>query len=171
MLPDGPSSRQQPPSPLKLRGGDAPIARALGRVWLVEENADVGIAVDGCQHAPGDDRRMAVRRDGCGDISVATAPDRPGTGSPCGWIQEHGTSGRLIDLSMTGVSMVLTKSLETGTAILVRLAPHENGHPMDVPAEVVRCRELVDGQWKIVAKFDQHLCFDQAYVMTQSAMV
>ncbi len=136
---------------------DDPIAWALDRVWY---------------GAAADERRSAVRRDGRGDISVATVPAQPlsGTTSPHAWIQDHGTSGRLIDLSMTGVSMMLTRPLEPGTAILVRLAPHKDGSPMDVPAEVVRSQELVEGQWKIVAKFHQHLCFDQAYIMTQPGL-
>lgn len=139
-----------------------PIARALELVWLTAgESAEAG-----------EDRRASVRRNGRGDVSVATVAERPNatSSSPSGWMQTHGTSGRLIDLSMTGVSMVLTRPLEPGTAILVRLAPHEQGPPMDVPAEVVRSRELVEGQWKVVAKFEQHLCFDQAYIMTESCL-
>ncbi len=154
---------------LKPNFDNDPIARALERLWLADVSTDV---THDCHHGDGEDRRTAVRRDGRGDVSIATAPDplTSGSGSPSGWIQANGTFGRLIDLSMTGVSMVLTRPLEPGTAILVRLAPQENGQPMDVPAEVVRSRELVDGQWKIVAKFTQHLCFDQAYIMTQPAL-
>ncbi len=153
-----------------VTSSDQPIVRALDRLWPTgEAHIDVEMGNDATEA----ERRTSVRRDGCADVSVAGAPPFPllGHGEHCDWLHEHGMAGRLIDLSITGASMVLPKSFESESAIFVRLAPYDDCHPVDVPARVVRSVELADGQWKVVAQFDQHLCFDQAYVMTQPAVM
>ena len=113
-----------------------------------------------------------MRRDGLGDVSVAPVPPSPVAGGRRSNVLliEHGTAGRLIDLSTTGVSILFVKPLEINTRILVRLASRDQAFPVDVSAHVVRAVELPNGEWKIVAEFDQPLCLDVAFQMTQSSI-
>lgn len=147
------------------------IARALARLWSAESDEQRGAANDATTSLA--DRRNGVRRDGYGDVSVATvdSPERTGLGVHCGWVTEHGTAGRLIDLSTSGVSLLFVRPVEINTPILVRLASHDHGHPVDVAAHVVRAVELPNGEWKIVAQFDQPLCFDLAFQLTQASVL
>jgi hypothetical protein len=145
------------------------ISRALMRVWMAEPTVPDSLAV-----AAGEsERRNGVRRDGRGDVSVATVDSTPlaGVGPQCGWLTEHGTAGRLVDLSTSGVSLLFVRPVEINTAILVRLASRDHSHPVDVAAHVVRAVELPTGEWKIVAQFDQPLCFDLAFQLTQASVL
>ncbi|HET6425443.1 MAG TPA: PilZ domain-containing protein [Planctomycetaceae bacterium] len=140
------------------------ISRALARVWS-DDSEPGGVATGEAE------RRNGVRRDGRGDVSVATVqtPLPDGIRPHCGWLTEHGTAGRLVDLSTSGVSLLFVKPVEINTAILVRLASRDHSHPVDVAAHVVRAVELPNGEWKIVAQFDQPLCFDLAFQLTQAS--
>jgi hypothetical protein len=154
----------EPASSDTARSG-GPIARALAQLWdKVPPYESAAAKEDDAE------RRHSVRRDGNGDVSVASvatvAPQ--GTGARCEWFAEHGTAGRLVDLSTTGVSLLFVKPVEINTPILVRLASRDQNHPVDVPAKVVRAVELPHGEWKIVAQFDQPLCFDLAFHLTQN---
>lgn len=145
-----------------------PIARALLRVWLAENAVETAENVT----SDGFERRRAVRRDGLGDVSVASVPTTSTQGIAGGnlLLAEHGTAGRLIDLSTSGVSILFVKPLEINTQIMVRLASREQAFPVDVSAHVVRSVELPNGEWKIVAEFDHPLCFDLAFQLTQTTL-
>lgn len=150
---------------------EAPITRALMRIWL--EDPDAAFLVPDAATQIESERRTGVRRDGHGDVSVAAVAETvvEGVGPRCGWFKEHGTAGRLVDLSTSGVSLLFVKPLEINTSILVRLASRDHSHPVDVSARVVRAVELPNGEWKIVAQFDQPLCFDLAFELTQASVL
>lgn len=143
-----------------------PIASALMRIWLEDPSTAAEV-----ETSTGAERRIGVRRDGHGDVSVAAVGETivEGIGPLCGWFKEHGTAGRLVDLSTSGVSLLFVKPVEINTSILVRLASRDHNHPVDVSARVVRTVELPNGEWKIVAQFEQPLCFDLAFQLTQAS--
>ncbi len=150
---------------------ESPIARALARAWKDEPESAASSWSAPLEAST--DRRVGVRRDGRGDVSVATVGTELvlGNGARCGWFAEHGTAGRLLDLSTSGVSLLFVKPLGIETSILVRLASLDCAHPVDVPARVVRAIELPNGEWKIVAQFEQPLCCDLAFHLTQSPVL
>jgi hypothetical protein len=118
---------------------------------------------------PDDDRRECPRRDGQGMVTVA-AMDRSRLehrGQHPQWLHEHGVTGELLDLSMSGLALALIEPQPVGAWLLVRISAPRTDETADGMAQVVRVVDFGDGRWKIVARFAQPLSFDLAYRLSE----
>jgi hypothetical protein len=65
----------------------------------------------------------------------------------------------LLDVSQSGIRLVVREPLEVADAIEVWLARREVGPPLRLPAEVVWCLATAEGAWCVGAKFHDYLPF------------
>lgn len=116
-----------------------------------------------------DDRRECPRRDSFGFVSVARFPQGSDvTPQWLDWLLEtSGIAGELIDLSMSGVALLLLQPLSEQEEVALRLTQRESTLSIDTTARVIRSIDIGDGRWKIVAQFRQPLTFEQAFHLSQ----
>jgi hypothetical protein len=111
------------------------------------------------------EQRGFPRRTAAGFVSLVHS-DRPAELSPqdtARLLQTAGLTGELVDLSRSGLALVSLQPFAVGETVVVRLSQLETSEVLDAIAEVVRCVDLGDQRWKITARFDQPLGFDEAY--------
>jgi c-di-GMP-binding flagellar brake protein YcgR len=59
----------------------------------------------------------------------------------------------IVDLSLTGVGMQLTKSMELGRHVMVVMRSNDNAKSMELAARVVHCHALPHNEWHIGCEF------------------
>jgi len=80
------------------------------------------------------------------------------------WLmQTSGLTGELVDLSRSGLALVLLQPFAAGDALVVRLSQQDSDDTLDAVVEVVRSIDLGDQRWKIMAQFTRPLDFEEAY--------
>jgi hypothetical protein len=82
-------------------------------------------------------------------------------------MQTSGLTGELVDLSRSGLALLLLQPLMVGDALVVRLSHQNTADTLDAVVEVVRVVDLGDQRWKIMAQFTKPLAFEEAYGFAQ----
>ncbi|HUQ68072.1 MAG TPA: PilZ domain-containing protein [Planctomycetaceae bacterium] len=112
-----------------------------------------------------DEQRYFPRRAAAGFVSVVRFP--PGAELTPQWtdwlMQTSGLTGELVDLSRSGLALVLLQPFAAGDALVVRLSQQDSDDTLDAVVEVVRSIDLGDQRWKIMAQFTKPLDFEEAY--------
>jgi hypothetical protein len=98
------------------------------------------------------ERRAAIRFDLDGEAACALGP------------QEHLVWGRLRDISMRGVGLLLDREVKLGTQLVVEVTSKIHPLPLRVRARVVRCEKHSSTTWVIGCKFDTPLCEEELRV-------
>lgn len=120
------------------------------------------------------ERRETPRRPAEALASVAPLPSDGEAPPPESWgdlLTESGVAGRLLDLSMHNAALLLPRSFEEGTLVLLRLPRNNSTDPLDKAARVVRVVCLDEGRWKVALQFLTPLTFDQAYELGRDLLV
>lgn len=117
------------------------------------------------QSATNVDHRRFPRRTAGGFVSVVPYPaDGKLTVEWTNWLmQTSGLTGELVDLSRSGLALLLLQPLAVGDVLVARLSQQESRETLDVIAEVVRVVDVGDQRWKIMTEFASPLEFDDAY--------
>jgi hypothetical protein len=55
----------------------------------------------------------------------------------------------ILDLSLTGIGMQLPRSLDLGQLVIVSVRDNENKKTHELPARVMRCERLLQGDWLV----------------------
>jgi hypothetical protein len=115
--------------------------------------------------SPAADHRRFPRRSAGGYVSVVRwLGDRELTPEWTDWLmQTTGLTGELVDLSRSGLALLLLQPLSVGDVVVARLSQQDSAETLDVIAEVVRVVDLGDHRWKIMTQFQTPLEFDDAY--------
>jgi len=148
-----------------------PVASALAKLYelptvasAVVESLPVPETVSSTPELTGD-QRYFPRRTAAGFVSVVRFP--PGAEVTPQWtdwlMQTSGLTGELVDLSRSGLALVLLQPFTMGDAVVVRLSQQDSDDTLDAVAEVVRSIDLGDQRWKIMAQFTRPLDFEKAY--------
>jgi hypothetical protein len=149
--------------------GADPIAAALGRLNQTQtpkvshsDRPGEGNSSDSASTA---EQRHFPRRSAEGFVSVVRYPASAElTPQWTDWLmQTTGLTGELVDLSRSGLALLLLQPLTVGDALVVRLSHQETADTLDAVVEVVRVVDLGDQRWKITAQFTKPLAFDAAY--------
>jgi hypothetical protein len=99
------------------------------------------------QQRPNKERRASVRylisgENRCQPVA-ASLPEQP----------EIGWFGRLLDISVGGVGLLLSRSFEAGTLLMLELSDPAHGEPRAFPVRVVHAREEGPTTWRIGCEF------------------
>jgi hypothetical protein len=78
------------------------------------------------------------------------------------------TRGRVVDVSMSGVALVLTGKFTPGSRIAIRISNRSGGKLVDLTAAVLRCRQDGEGGWDVVCRFDKNLTFEQIHLIGEN---
>ena len=118
----------------------------------------------------GTDRRMLPRRESECIVSVCRCRGEERlTAERIAWML-HATKlkGQLVDISMSGVAFHLMESLASGSKILLRISNRTVDKQVDASAMVLRSREVSDGGWEVVCRFNKNLTFEQIHTVGHS---
>lgn len=149
-----------------------PMAAALAHLYGVPTSTievPAGTAakesIENPAPSPAADHRRFPRRSAGGYVSVVRLPaDSELTPEWTNWLmQTTGLTGELVDLSRSGLALLLLQPLSVGDVIVARLSQQDSAETLDVVAEVVRVVDLGDHRWKIMTQFQTPLEFDEAY--------
>jgi hypothetical protein len=66
----------------------------------------------------------------------------------------------VLDLSLGGVGLLLTRALEPGLAVVVRMNGSAGGRIYDLPARVVHATKDIGGDWVVGCRLDTALTQD-----------
>jgi hypothetical protein len=178
---DAPRHDTPEASPATTAGVDR-IGDALRR--LEHRLSGVSVVTDRSWSAPSEvtpstglDRREFPRRGAHGPVTIARGLTIRDATSDCWdtvlsrWLDDHGLSGELLDLSRNGLACLTIHPLMRDETIGVRLCHPEHRAPLDTTAVVIRATPLGDGRWKVVARFTQSLSFDDAYELCDHSAV
>jgi hypothetical protein len=80
-------------------------------------------------------------------------------------------SAKALDLSSSGVSLLLERRFEPGTSLLVRVAEGKEGCTRTLVARVVRVKEQCDGTWILGCALRFELGGDELTELVQPAPV
>ncbi len=143
-------------------------AGSVDRV-LEEVRTDFASAPSSGEADAASDRRTYPRRWARGAVSVAAIPEGLlFTRESADLLMcTAGVAGELLDLSRNGLAFIRMQPLQADARILVRLSHQKDTETFDTVAEVVRATELGDGLWKIMARFEKPLSFDDAYELCE----
>lgn len=149
--------------------GADPIAAALARLDRIctpGAATSAGPAEGNASNPdPTAEQRHFPRRSAEGFVSVVRYPAGADlTPQWTDWLmQTSGLTGELVDLSRSGLALLLLQPLTVGDALVVRLSRQHLADTLDAVVEVVRVLDLGDQRWKITAQFTKPLAFDAAY--------
>lgn len=139
------------------------LVAALHRLY--GQAPDASVRIDVTPETPNADQRQFPRRTAAGLVTlVRSSPDMPLDRATTDWLlRTSGLTGELVDLSRSGVALVLVQPLELGDTVIVRLSQQDRPESLETAAEVIRVVDLGDQRWKIMARFAKPLGFDEAY--------
>jgi hypothetical protein len=107
----------------------------------------VPVPSEPAQHRPKSERRAAVRflisEENGGPSVTASSPEHP----------EVGWFGQLLDISLGGVGLGLTRPFDTGTLLMLELWDPALGKPRSFPVCVVHARQDEEGGWLVGCEF------------------
>lgn len=112
-----------------------------------------------------EDRRNLPRREGKCTVSVCPyLGDKPLTAEKVAWaIHSTKTRGQLLDVSMSGLAILLPERLESGVRIVLRISNCVRDGHIDTSATVLRCQPEADEGFCVVCRFDKNLTFEQIH--------
>lgn len=117
----------------------------------------------------GGDRRVYPRRGSDSEVVLCRIP----TGSRLppqrvAWLLHSSRlKGKLRDVSLSGLALLVNEELEAGTSLLARIFNRQANASVDTAGEVLRCTAVGDGTWQVVCRLDRHLSFDEVNLVGQ----
>jgi hypothetical protein len=115
------------------------------------------------------DRRAFPRRDSECVVSIHRQQNPPENNEQQMDWQLHSSQlkGSLADISMNGVSFLLSEPIERGENIVLRMASHRFNNQVDTEATVLRSFSQGRGQWKVVCQFRRNLTFEEVHNLSR----
>ncbi len=113
------------------------------------------------------DRRRYPRHEGVGRVRVFRLADASSAdpGSVAWRLHAAEIDGTLIDISLSGVALVLNAPLKVGEALMLRITSRTFGCTVDQAARVIRTQSLEPGQWKVICRFKNVLPVEQVRLL------
>lgn len=113
----------------------------------------------------GQDRRAHPRHEsGCIVSVLPEAASRNLSRDRIEWLlRSTELRGQLVDVSMTGLAMNLSRPLESNERISLRVSNPRFDHHVDCVARVLRCHQDPEEGWQIVCRFERSLSFQQLH--------
>jgi len=117
--------------------------------------------------SPSRDRRAFPRREsGCQVAICIQAPDHQLTSQQVDWQLHAGkTTGRLVDVSMNGISLHLDQPLDAQAKVYLRVSNRHLDQSLDTAGTVLRSKQGDDGQWTIICRLDKNFTFEQIHTI------
>lgn len=110
-----------------------------------------------------EDRRAFPRRDSSCRVWITRAASLAPQQNAQWLMHTSRLRGEMLDLSMNGISFLLSENLDAEEMLFVRLENPHFSSQIDTVARVIRTSEVGDGRWKVVCRFLKNLSFDEAY--------
>ena len=113
------------------------------------------------------DRRAHPRHQSGSTVSVAfvAGGDRPAIESSHVAPFSARLTGKLIDVSMSGLAFQLPEQIPTGTKVRLRIENRMLNRTVESTGIVVRCQVTEPRGWAVVCRLDKHLSFEQIHLI------